>query len=157
MTEPSYRPCVGIIVFNAAGQVWLGQRAGTSAPHNWQFPQGGIDAGEDPLAASLRELEEETGIRSVSLLAQTPDWILYDFPPQVIASGGARGFRGQKQLWFAYRFLGSDDEIDLAAHHQVEFDAWRWVDIQEAIEAVVPFKRSVYEQVAKAFAAFASN
>ena len=157
MTEPSYRPCVGIIVFNAAGQVWLGQRAGTAAPYNWQFPQGGIDAGEDPLAASLRELEEETGIRSVSLLAQTPDWILYDFPPQVIASGGARGFRGQKQLWFAYRFLGSDDEIDLAAHHQVEFDAWRWVDIQEAIEAVVPFKRSVYEQVAKAFAAFASN
>lgn len=157
MTEPSYRPCVGIIVFNAAGQVWLGQRAGTAAPYNWQFPQGGIDAGEDALAASLRELEEETGIRSVTLLGQTPDWILYDFPPQVIESGGARGFRGQKQLWFAYRFLGSDDEIDLAAHHQVEFDAWRWVDIQEAIEAVVPFKRSVYEQVAKAFAAFASN
>ncbi len=157
MTEPSYRPCVGIIVFNAAGQVWLGQRAGTAAPHNWQFPQGGIDAGEDPLAASLRELEEETGIRSVALLAQTPDWIFYDFPPQVIESGGARGFRGQKQLWFAYRFLGSDDEIDLAAHHQVEFDAWHWVGIQEAIEAVVPFKRSVYEQVAKAFAAFASN
>jgi putative (di)nucleoside polyphosphate hydrolase len=154
MTQQAYRPCVGIIVFNATGQVWLGQRLGESGPYNWQFPQGGIDAGEDPLAASRRELEDETGIRSVTLLGRTPDWIIYDFPPEVIQSGGARGFRGQKQLWFAYRFLGAETEINLAAHHPAEFETWRWVDIQEAIEAVVPFKRAVYEQVAKAFAPF---
>ena len=156
MRDLPYRPCVGIVVFNAEGKVWLGQRLGTAAPHNWQFPQGGMDKGEQALAAAKRELEEETGMRSVTLLAQTPDWILYDFPPEIMESGAGRGFQGQKQIWFAFRFDGSDDEINLTAHAPVEFSAWRWADLQGAIDTVVPFKRSVYEQVATAFAAWSS-
>jgi putative (di)nucleoside polyphosphate hydrolase len=156
MSDLPYRPCVGIVVFNAGGKVWLGERLGTAAPYNWQFPQGGMDKGEQALTAAKRELEEETGIRSVTLLSQTPDWILYDFPPEIMESGAGRGFRGQKQIWFAFRFVGKDDEINLTAHAPAEFSSWRWADLHEAIETVVPFKRSVYEQVAKAFAAWRS-
>ena len=147
-----YRPNVGVVLFHPDGRVWYGRRAGTPGPHNWQFPQGGVDEGEDMEAAARRELAEETGVTSVEPLARTGDWIAYDFPPGYGGSKQARGFAGQKQLWFAYRFTGEESEIDLEAHGEIEFDAWRWGRLDEASELIVPFKRAVYEQVVAAFA-----
>jgi len=149
---PRYRPNVGVVVFNRDGRVWLGRRVHTPAPHNWQFPQGGVDDGEELLAAARRELQEETGITSVSLLAAAEGQITYDFPPQHRRSKAAQGYRGQSQAWFAFRFDGEEREIDLAAHPHVEFDAWRWAELDEAVELVVPFKRAAYEKVRAAFA-----
>jgi putative (di)nucleoside polyphosphate hydrolase len=151
-----YRPNVGVVVFNRAGLVWLGRRVGTEGPFNWQFPQGGVDEGEDLLAAARRELVEETGITSVSLLARTEGWLTYDFPPGYRGSKAARGFRGQAQAWFAFRFEGEDAEVDLAAYPPIEFDAWRWGRIEETPDLVVPFKREAYLKVIAAFGAFAA-
>jgi putative (di)nucleoside polyphosphate hydrolase len=158
MTEPDlsgHRPNVGIVLFNRDGQVWLGRRLQTPPPYNWQFPQGGVDEGEDLYPAALRELEEETGVVSVKLLAQTEGWIVYDFPPEVMRSGRARGWKGQKQAWFALRFTGEDSEIRLDAHGEPEFDAWRWGKLEAAPDLVVPFKRLAYEAVVRAFATVA--
>ena len=149
-----YRPNVGVVLFNADGRVWYGRRAGTAGPHNWQFPQGGVDDGEDLEAAALRELAEETGVTSVLPLGRTEDWITYDFPAGYGGSKQARGFLGQKQIWFAYRFIGDDTEIDLDAHGEIEFDAWRWGDLSEACDLIVPFKRDAYERVVEAFSRF---
>lgn len=150
-TDPDlrlYRPNVGIVVFDREGRVWLGRRLGAEAPFNWQFPQGGVDDGEDWEAAARRELCEETGIRSVRLLGGTDGWIAYDFPPEVLRGRFAeRGFKGQRQRWFAYRFDGEDSEIDLLAHPPAEFDAWRWTDLETVRALVVPFKRAAYEEV----------
>ena len=152
-----YRPNVGVVLFNSGGLVWYGRRHATPGPHNWQFPQGGVDKGEDLLDAAVRELREETGVTSVELLGRTEDWILYDFPPEARNNPKAwRGFKGQKQMWFAFRFTGPDSEIDLAAQDEVEFDAWRWGDLSDACELIVPFKRDAYAQVVKAFARFAA-
>lgn len=149
-----YRPNVGVVLFDRTGRVWFGRRAGLRGDHAWQFPQGGADPGEGFETAARRELYEETGVRSVRLLAETPGWIAYAFPPEYAASGAGRGFRGQKQKWFAYRFLGDDAEIDLEAHGEAEFDAWRWGRLSEACDLVVPFKRDAYRQVVRAFAPF---
>ena len=146
-----YRPNVGVVLFHPDGRVWLGRRASTPGPHNWQFPQGGVDDGEDLETAARRELAEETGARSVAFLDRTHDWIAYDFPP---GHGGAkrlRGWKGQKQVWFAFRFDGEDAEFDLAAHGPPEFDAWRWALLDEAAELIVPFKRTAYDRVVDAF------
>lgn len=152
-----YRPNVGVVLFRHDGKVWLGRRAGTPGPLNWQFPQGGVDKGEDLHEAALRELAEETGVRSVSLMGRTEDWIVYDFPEGHTGGKAARGWKGQKQVWFAFRFQGTDAEIDLAAagEHDVEFDDWRWADLEEALAHVVAFKREAYQRVIDAFAAFA--
>lgn len=159
MTEldyPKHRPNVGVVLFHRDGRVWLGRRRRQAPPYNWQFPQGGVDEGEDLEAAARRELAEETGVTSVELLGRTQGWITYDFPPEVLADArSSRGWLGQKQVWFAYRFIGDEAEIDLEADDHVEFDAWRWGRLDEAPELIVPFKRGVYEAVVAAFEGFA--
>lgn len=153
MTDLShYRPNVGIVLFHPDGRVWYGRRAGTPGPHNWQFPQGGVDDGEDLEVAARRELFEETGVTSAELIGRTEEWIAYDFPAGYGGSKQAQGWAGQKQQWFAYRFTGEETEIDLRAHGDVEFDAWRWGPLSDAPDLIVPFKRPCYEQVVQAFA-----
>ncbi|MBN9038106.1 MAG: RNA pyrophosphohydrolase [Rhizobiales bacterium] len=155
-----YRPCVGVMVLNPAGLVWAGRRiaeddsemAGTD--RLWQMPQGGIDKGEEPLEAARRELYEETGMRTVSLLAEAPGWINYDLPAHLLGIALKGRFRGQAQRWFAFRFEGDDSEIAInppPGGHQAEFDAWAWKPMAELPELIVPFKRGVYDQVVGAF------
>jgi len=155
-----YRPCVGAMVLNAEGHVWAGRRiaatdsemAGTAML--WQMPQGGIDKGEDALAAATRELYEETGIRSVSLLAEAPEWINYDLPDELLGKALKGKFRGQTQKWFAFRFEGDESEIAIdppPGGHEPEFDAWGWKPMAELPDLIVPFKRDVYVQVVAAF------
>jgi putative (di)nucleoside polyphosphate hydrolase len=158
MTDFSaYRPNVGVVLFHADGRVWLGRRANTPGPFNWQFPQGGVDEGEDLRAAAERELAEETGVRSTSLLGRTEDWLAYDFPADHSGSKIAKGWKGQRQVWFALRFEGQDSEVDLHAHGHPEFDAWRWAGLSETPELVVPFKRPIYETVVAAFQVYAGR
>jgi putative (di)nucleoside polyphosphate hydrolase len=155
---PAYRLCVGIMVLNRAGRVWIGRRRDAPAEPEgpgawWQMPQGGIDASEDPAAAALRELDEETGIRSVTLIAESAAWYTYDLPPNLRPNAWGGRYRGQKQKWFAARFTGSDDEVALMRPGlKPEFDTWRWAEMGELAGLVVPFKRQVYEQVVAEFA-----
>jgi putative (di)nucleoside polyphosphate hydrolase len=152
-----YRPNVGVVLFNAQGQVWYGHRSGMAQDIGWQFPQGGVDHGEALETAARRELAEETGIRSVRILGRTPDWLVYDYPADMRGSKAARGWKGQKQVWFALRFEGDEAEIDLAADQHVEFDTWRWGALAEAPDLIVAFKRDVYVQVVQAFSGLASR
>ena len=146
-----YRPCVGITLINAQGLIFAGRRLDSIA-NAWQMPQGGIDAGEKPREAALRELLEETGIRAerVTFLAQTEDWVTYDLPPELLGRVWGGKYRGQRQKWFLYRFDGADSEIDIAKEHP-EFAEWRWIGVAEMLAAIVPFKRAVYETVIAAF------
>ena len=153
--HPHYRPNVGIVLINGEGKVWLGRRTDTSAPFNWQFPQGGVDEGEDLEAAARRELQEETGVTSARVLGRTDGWIAYDFPAGFAGSKKARGFRGQRQVWFALRFTGDDTEVDLTTHGEPEFDRWRWADLGDALDRIAPFKREAYGRVMTAFARYA--
>jgi putative (di)nucleoside polyphosphate hydrolase len=155
-----YRRCVGIMALNRRGLVWAGRRialadsemAGTD--FLWQMPQGGIDKGEEPLEAALRELHEETGMKTVSVLAEAPRWIDYDLPPHLVGIALKGKYRGQTQKWFAVRFEGDDREIAInppPGGHEAEFDAWAWKPMGELPRLIVPFKRAVYEQVVAAF------
>ncbi|WP_414471422.1 RNA pyrophosphohydrolase [Microvirga sp. M2] len=162
--KPDYRPNVGIALFNDRGQVLMARRLGNSGPeiiapgHEWQMPQGGIDADEDPLAAALRELQEETSVTNAAYLGETASWLSYDFPPYDGPVHHLSGYRGQRQKWFALRFTGDESEIDVTLTHGnavPEFAEWRWQELAAAPGLVVPFKRAVYEHVAGAFAGFA--
>lgn len=163
MTEKPYRPNVGIALFNAQGRVLIARRFKDDGPEiilpglEWQMPQGGIDPDEDPRPAAQRELYEETGVTSVAYLGETPDWLTYDFPPYDGPPHRLGVFRGQRQKWFAFRFLGDEREIVVAdvRNDQVpEFDAWRWEELALVPDLVVPFRRGIYTAVAKEFAQF---
>jgi|JI10StandDraft_1071094.scaffolds.fasta_scaffold169525_3 putative (di)nucleoside polyphosphate hydrolase len=154
--EERYRPNVGLALFGKDGRVFLGQRVKTPPPFQWQMPQGGVDKGEQAGEAALRELEEEVGIgpKLVDLLDQTPDWLYYDFPPEIQSRLGKRDkYYGQKQKWFAFRYLGSDADIRIQTAHP-EFTAWRWGMLEEAPALVIPFKRAIYEEIVKRFAPY---
>ena len=155
-----YRRCVGAMVLNADGLVWAGRRIIENdselltSSMLWQMPQGGIDKGEDPYAAAKRELYEETGIKSASLLAEAPEWINYDLPDELLGKALSGKYRGQTQKWYAFRFEGDEREIAInppPGGHDAEFDAWEWKRMDELPELIVPFKRGVYEEVVAAF------
>ncbi len=146
-----YRPCAGVMLINRDGLIFAGRRIDSDAPA-WQMPQGGIDPGEAPADAGIRELWEETGVTAalVQPLAETPDWITYDLPPELLGKVWKGRYRGQQQRWFLYRFLGEDAQIDIATDHP-EFSEWRWISADEMLAAIVPFKRDVYARVIAAF------
>jgi putative (di)nucleoside polyphosphate hydrolase len=154
-----YRPCVGIMLLNASGEVWLGHRFDEPIGNDegrgawWQMPQGGIDAGEDARKAALRELFEETCVRSAEIIGEAPGWYNYDLPPHLVGKSWGGRYRGQTQKWFAMRFTGADSEISVAAPpgHKPEFDAWRWAPMDEVLGLIVPFKRGVYARVIEEF------
>lgn len=148
-----YRPCVGVMLVNSAGRVFVGKRIDNKEMDAWQMPQGGIDDGEDLHAAALRELQEETGIAShlVTIIAETRDELLYDLPDFLMGKMWGGKFRGQRQKWLLMRFSGEDTDIDLNAHEHAEFEAWRWVEPEQVPELIVPFKKRVYRQVVEEF------
>ena len=156
-----YRPCVGLTLINQDGLVFLGRRRRSAGPehvddtHSWQMPQGGIDPGEEPFQAALRELYEETNVRSATLLAEAPEWYGYDLPEDITGRVWRGRYRGQMQKWFALRFTGEDSEIDIlkpgGGRHRPEFDAWRWERLDRLPELIIPFKRPVYDKVVAAF------
>lgn len=142
-----YRPCVGVMLVNAAGHVFVGQRIDNDAPA-WQMPQGGVDAGETPRDAALRELWEETGVTAdlVTIEGETADWVTYDLPHDLVPKLWQGRFRGQKQKWFLLRFHGTDEQVNIRTEHP-EFSEWRWLPPADLPAAIVPFKRAVYETV----------
>ncbi len=151
-----YRPNVGAALFNRAGRVLVARRAsGNNGAGGWQLPQGGIDEGEEPRAAILRELAEEIGTDRFRIIGEHPDWLTYDLPPELVGIAFRGRYRGQRQRWFALRFLGEDGDIRLDRNpHHPEFDAWRWVPLAEIPALAVGFKRAVYATLASAFARF---
>ena len=158
-----YRPCVGVVLFDTRGRVWAGRRIKegnteySGSPKLWQFPQGGIDKGEDPLPAALRELHEETGVTSVEVLGETDGWLRYDLPRAMLGIGLKGRFRGQEQKWFALRFTGEESEIQIDPPpdgHAAEFDTWEWTDLAAMPERIVEFKRPVYEELVRQFGRF---
>ena len=144
-----YRMGVGVVLLNDRGEVFVAQRNDTRA-EAWQMPQGGIDKGEDPLEAALRELEEEIGTAKATLLAETQEWITYDLPVELVPKVWKGRYRGQKQKWFAMHFLGKDEDINLETEHP-EFKSWRWSPIDELPAMIVPFKRPLYEDLVRFF------
>lgn len=146
-----YRQNVGVMIVNGENHVWVGQRLDSEVPA-WQMPQGGIDKGEDPKVAALRELEEETGIApdQVVVEAETDGWMAYDLPHDIVPKIWKGRYRGQEQKWFLMRYLGPDEAIVIEQEHP-EFSEWRWLPVDDLVDNIVPFKRAVYEQVVAAF------
>lgn len=151
-----YRPCVGIMLLNREGHVFVGRRPDVADAEGrgewWQMPQGGIDPDEDPARAAARELYEETGVRNARVIGQSSAWYTYDLPPHLLGVSWGGRYRGQRQLWFAMRFLGEDSEINLSPPgHTAEFDQWQWVPVDGLLGLIVKFKRGVYEEVVAEF------
>jgi putative (di)nucleoside polyphosphate hydrolase len=161
VSELPYRPNVGAVLFNSAGLVLVARRAdlpNTEAPAGaWQLPQGGIDEGEDPRQAVLRELAEEIGTDRADVIGEHDAWLTYDLPPELVGVALKGRFRGQRQRWFALRFTGEDSDIRLDLDPHPEFDAWRWVTLRELPGLAVPFKRPIYEVLVESFARFAGG
>ena len=161
----AYRPCVGVMLLNGQGLVWVGRRFqkqnDDGIGHWWQMPQGGIDEGEDPAVAAMRELAEETAVRSAEIIAEAPDWYNYDLPEHLIGHSWKGKYRGQTQKWFALRFTGDEAEIDVRSPgggaHRPEFVDWRWERLENLPGLIVPFKRGVYERVVETFARFGTT
>jgi putative (di)nucleoside polyphosphate hydrolase len=154
MTDPNtlpYRPCVGVMLLNAQGQVFVGQRLDNKL-EAWQMPQGGIDPGEDPQETAIRELGEETGIAPahIRIVARAPEELFYDLPPELVGKIWKGKYRGQRQIWFLARFTGQDSDVDIQTPHP-EFRAWKWADPAELPHMIVPFKQTLYRQVLAAF------
>jgi len=145
-----YRPCVGVILLNASGQVFVGERIDT--PGAWQMPQGGIDPGEDPQEAALRELWEETGVPAdlVEVVSHSSDWLTYDLPDHLLGKVWKGKYRGQKQLWFLLRLKGDETAINIETDHP-EFSQWKWSNAAELLSDIVPFKRAIYEALVAEF------
>ncbi len=158
-----YRPCVGIVLFNATGLVWVGRRIakweGDVSPSLWQMPQGGIDENESPTQAAMRELEEETGTADAEIIGECPRWLRYDLPEEALGIGLKGKYRGQAQKWFAMRFLGGDDDINIDAPMgaKAEFDDWKWVPLEETVTRIVDFKRPIYQELVREFAQLAKG
>jgi len=144
-----YRPCVGVMLLNRAGLVFAGRRIEQTV-EGWQMPQGGIDEGERPRDAALRELQEEIGTAKAAILREHPDWLTYDLPDHLLGVALKGKYRGQKQKWFAMRFEGADSDIDLT-RHEPEFADWKWIEADALPGLIVPFKRDIYVQVVAAF------
>jgi putative (di)nucleoside polyphosphate hydrolase len=146
-----YRPGVGIVLLNQRDQVFVAQRIDNPGPA-WQMPQGGIDKGEEPLAAAWREMKEEIGTDRARYVGETRDWLQYDLPVELVPQIWKGRYRGQRQKWFAFRFLGQDTDIDIETEHP-EFSSWRWAELDELPGLIVPFKRRLYEDLVAEIAA----
>lgn len=146
-----YRPCAGVMLVNAEGLVFVGQRK-DRYKDAWQMPQGGVEKGEDPADAALRELEEETGVSRdlVHVIAQTAGWVPYELPHELVPKLWKGKYRGQEQKWYLMRFLGTDDQVNIETAHP-EFSAWKWLPVADLVDSIVPFKRGVYEAVLAEF------
>lgn len=159
-----YRPCVGMMVLNKEGRAFIGRRLDgpehVDDTHAWQMPQGGVDEGEDIYKAALRELYEETNIRSVERIGEIKDWLIYDIPRSIVGQAWKGKYRGQKQKWYAFRFTGKESEIDVAhpagGEHKPEFVEWRWELLKNLPGLIIPFKRDVYERVVEEFSPLAT-
>ncbi len=150
-----YRPCVGIMLLDREGRVFVGKRIDQTV-EGWQMPQGGIDKGETPKQAVMRELLEETGTAKAEILAEMDAWVTYDLPEHLIGVAFHGKYKGQKQKWFALRFTGTDADINLTAH-EPEFSSFQWVDMEKLPDLIVPFKRDTYRQVIAAFRSLAKR
>lgn len=166
-SDMPYRPCVGVALFNAKGLVFIGRRKADKGPEytnerlDWQLPQGGIDPGERAIDAARRELFEETNVRSAVLIEESPVWLHYDLPDAALGKALQGIYRGQTQKWFAFRFEGHEDEIDVlrpaGGAHPAEFVEWRWARLETLPALIVPFKRPVYERIVETFLPFSAK
>ncbi len=162
-TQLPLRPCVGIMLINDHNKIWIGRRI--SKPHDdpnaliWQMPQGGIDEGETPEQAAIRELEEETGVTKASIIRQSSEWYTYELPRHLMGKALKGKFRGQTQKWFAMKFEGTEKDVNIkgTAHQKAEFDKWKWELSAKLPELIIPFKRKVYQQVIKEFSPLLSG